>query len=268
MPKLLLCPACGHGRSWSVRRAHRKCKHCRNEWSPGTRHPVCGFRLGRREWLRAIETFLRDETIRSVQEECGLAYATAQKIVSAMRMAMTDDVPLLFYGICEADETYVGGSWKNKAIHIRRQGTKRGRGTSKQAVFGIVERAPSRARVWLVDDTKNRSLIPHIRKVVCRGSLICTDGRKGYRRLPRYGYLHQWVDHDAGEYVRGDVHTQTLDGYWGLLKTHLDSIGGIRKSRLRFFIGEHLWRYNFRHLSRKEQVKQLYKFLTEFGGRS
>lgn len=268
MPKLLLCPTCGYARSWSIRRAHRKCKRCRNEWSPGTVHPVSGFRLERREWLRAIETFLRDETIRAVQEECRLAYATTQKAVSAMRSAMTNDAPLLFSGVCEADETYVGGSWKNKAIHIRRQGTKRGRGTSKQAIFGIVERDPPRVRVWLVPNTTNRSLTPHIREAVCRGTAIYTDGRKGYRRLPRYGYLHQWVDHDAGEYVRGVVHTQTLDGYWGLLKTHLDSIGGIRKDRLQFFIGEHVWRYNFRHLTRKEQSKRLFKLLTEFGGRS
>ena len=202
-------------------------------------HPVSGFRLERREWLRVIDAFLRYETIRSVHRECNLAYATAQKAVSVIRIVMTHDVPLLLSGVCEADETYVGGSWKNKAV-----------------------------RVWLVPDTKNRSLIPHIQEVVCRGSTIHTDGRTGYRRLPRYGYLHQWVDHDAGEYVRGAVHTQTLDGYWGLLKTHLDSIGGIRKDRLRYFIGEHVWRYNFRHLFRKEQSRRLYMLLTEFGGRS
>jgi transposase-like protein len=271
MPKLLLCPHCGHGRSWFLRRTHRRCKRCRKEWSPGTAHLVRGFRLGRREWFRIVDTFLRDETICSVQEECAVAYATAQRAVDVLRQVMTLDVPLLFVGVCEADETYVGGSWKNKAIHIRRQGTKRGRGTSKQPIFGVMERGdgtPSQVRVWLTKDTKNCSLNPHIKEVVCRGSLICTDGRKGYRRLPRYGYLHQWVDHDAGEYVRGNVHTQTLDGFWGLLKTHLDSIGGIRKGRLHLFVGEYAWRYNFRNLTRKEQTKRLVKLLTEFGGRS
>jgi transposase-like protein len=187
-----------------------------------------------------------------------------------MRKVMTEDVPTMLYGICEADETYVGGSWKNKAVHIRRQGTKRGRGTSKQPIFGVIERAEeehSKVRVWLTPDTKNLSLIPHIQQTVCRGSIIYTDGRKGYRKLPRYGYLHDWVDHDAGEYVRGRVHTQNIDGYWGLLKTHLDSIGGIRKNRLHLYVGEHVWRFNFRHLTRKEQTKHLYKLLTKIGGR-
>lgn len=177
------------------------------------------------------------------------------------------DVPKNLSGICEADETYVGGAWKNKNIHIRRQGTKRGRGTSKQAIFGIIQRDPKQVRVWLVRNTRSRSLNPHMRRTIRLGSAIYTDGRKGYRRLPRYGYRHDWVDHEAGEYVRGEVHTQTMDGYWGMLKNRLASIGGIRKERLHLFIGESVWRYNFRHLTRKEQVSRIYLLLTRFGGR-
>lgn len=270
MPKLLICPSCGYARSWVIRRHHRKCKKCRQEWSPRTFHPVQGFRLPRREWCRIIENFLRDGSINAVQSECHLAHGTACNAVHALRTVMTNDVPEFLYGICEADETYVGGSWKNKAVHIRRQGTKRGRGTSKQPIFGVIERGDehtSKVRVWLTKNTKNRALLPHIRRTICRGSIIYTDGRKGYRHLPRYGYLHDWVDHEAGEYVRGQVHTQNIDGYWGRLKTHLDSIGGIRKEHLHLFVGEHVWRFNFRHLTRKEQGQRLYSILTRFGGR-
>lgn len=270
MPKLLLCPACGHSRSWYLRRHHRRCKRCRKEWSPESFHPVRGFRLSRREWLGIIETFMRDGTTIAVQDICRIAHGTATKAVRAIRLAMTNDMPTTLAGICEADETYVGGSWKNKAIHIRRQGTKRGRGTSKQPIFGVIQRAgdePSKVRVWLTPDTKSRSINGHILDTVARGSTIYTDGRKGYRRLPRYGYFHDWVDHEAGEYVRGEVHTQNMDGYWGRLKTHLGAIGGIRKAHLAIFIGEHVWRFNFRHLTRKEQTRKIYRFLTEIGGR-
>lgn len=267
MPKLLSCPVCGYTRSWSIRRHHRKCKKCRSEWSPKNFHPAQGFRLSRREWLRIIDAFLRDGTINAVKDECHIAYATAQKVVKLIRLAMAYDVPKFFNGICEADETYVGGSWKNKAIHIRKQGSKRGRGTTKQAIFGLMQRDPAQVRVWLVKNSKGTTIRPIIHAVTCHGSIIFTDGHKGYRRLPRYGYLHDWVDHEAGEYVRGEVHTQTIDGYWGLLKTHLDSIGGIRKEQLYLFIGEHQWRYNFRHLTRKEKTKVIYQLLTRFGGR-
>lgn len=267
MPKLFSCPHCGSTRSWAIRRHHRKCKRCRSEWSPRSYHAVSGFRLAKREWFRVLETFLRDETIIAVQAECRIAYGTAQRCAYLIRTVMTGDAPVLFWGICEADETYVGGAWRNKAIHIRRQGSKRGRGTSKQAIFGILQRQPQQVRVWLVPNSKGRTTVPKIREHVCMGSSIFTDGHRGYRRLPRHGYVHQWVDHDAGEYVRGQVHTQGIDGYWGLLKTHLDSIGGIRKERLELFIGEHQWRYNFRHLSRKEQVHRIYQLLKRFGGR-
>lgn len=267
MPKLLSCPYCQNNRSWAIRRHHRKCKRCRREWSPGNYYPVKGFRLARREWLWIIDTFIRDKTILSISRECHIAYATAQRCGCLIRTLMTHDIPRHFRGICEADETYVGGSWRNKAIHIRRQGSKRGRGTQKQAILGVMQRKPQLVRIWLVPNSKGRTTIPKILSQVHKGSSVYTDGHKGYRRLPRYGYLHQWVDHEAGEYVRGNVHIQGIDGYWGKLKTHLDSIGGIRKERLPLFIGEHQWRYNFKHLSREEQTKYLFQFLKRFGGR-
>ncbi|OGL87453.1 hypothetical protein A3I40_02630 [Candidatus Uhrbacteria bacterium RIFCSPLOWO2_02_FULL_48_12] len=180
---------------------------------------------------------------------------------------MCVDVPETLSGICEADETYLGGQWKNKRIHIRRQGTRRGRGTSKQAIFGIVSRGQKQVRAWLVSNTKIATTRPHITETVERGSTLYTDGFKGYRALPRYGYRHDFVDHDAGEYVRGEVHTQTLDGYWGLLKNFLAAKGGVQRRYLYRFVGEHQWRYNFRNLSRKEQMFRLYQFLTRFGGR-
>ncbi|MBN1585647.1 IS1595 family transposase [Candidatus Uhrbacteria bacterium] len=221
-----------------------------------------------------MEAFVRSGTANGIREDCPMSYRTAHKVTDAIRKAVSADVPGLLCGTCEADETYVGGSWRNRAVHIRRRGTKRGRGTSKQPIFGLIQRedadlsdTPSQVRVWLTPDTKNRSLVPVIRRTVCRGSTIYTGGRKGYRRLPAHGYIHDWVDHGAGEYVRGDVHTQNMDGYWGQLKTSLDSIGGIRRDRSHLFMGEHAWRFNFRHLTRKEKVERIYKLLTKIGGR-
>lgn len=267
MPYFLRCPRCGYLRSWTVRRYHRKCKRCRREWSPHTHYSVRGFRLNVRDWNRIIDTFLRDGVAISIVRECLLSEKTAHRCATIIRKVMYQDVPAILSGIGEADETYVGGAWKNKRIHIRRQGTKRGRGTSKQAIFGIVSRDQKQARVWQVVNAKAHTTIPLICATVVRGSTIYTDGFKGYRCLPRYGYHHDWVDHDAGEYVRGDVHTQTLDGYWGLLKNWSASKGGVQRERLHLFIGEHLWRYNFRSLTRKEQITKIYMLLTRFGGK-
>lgn len=268
MPSPATCPHCGFARAWSVRRHHRKCKRCRREWSPGTAFPVPHFRLDRAAWLQVLDTFLRDGTIRAVARECNLAYDTAQRRTVFVRAVMSANMSPRFCGTTEADETYVGGAWKNKALHIRKQGTKRGRGTQKQAIFGVLQREPQHVRVWLVRNAKGATLCPLICAHVRRKSRVYTDGHQGYRRLSRMGYHHEWVDHDAGEYVRGDVHTNTIDGYWGMLKNHLAAIGGIRKKHLHLFIGEHVWRYNHKNLTRQEQVQLLYQILLKFGGRS
>lgn len=268
MASSLVCPDCGFTRSWSLRRHHRKCKRCRREWSPHSPYPIREFRLTEKEWLSVLDEFLREETIMGVVRECGISLATAHQCILLVRALMAADAPQRFSRKTEADETYVGGAWKNKALHIRKQGTKRGRGTQKQAIFGVVQRNPQRVRIWLVPNTKGVTLRPLVCSQVRRGSFVYTDGHKGYRRLRRMGYHHEWVDHDAGEYVRGDVHTQTLDGYWGMLKNHLAAIGGIRKKHLHLFIGEHVWRYNHKDLTRHEQVQLLYQILVKFGGRS
>jgi len=192
---------------------------------------------------------------------------TARFCATAIRDRMCTDTPPLLSGTTETDETYLGGQWKNKRVHIRKRGTKRGRGTSKQAIFGILGREQEQVKTWLVPNTRITTTRPNILDTVERGSRVYTDGFKGYRSLSRYGYQHDWVDHDAGEYVRGEVHTQTLDGYWGLLKNFLASKGGVQRKYLHRFVGEHQWRYNFRNLSRKEQVRRLYSLLTRFGGR-
>lgn len=123
-------------------------------------------------------------------------------------------------------------------------------------------------RTWLTPNTKTSTTLPIITATIERGSKVYTDGFKGYRKLSRLGYTHDFVDHNAGEYVRGEVHTQTLDGYWGLLKNFLAAKGGVQRRFLCRFVGEHQWRYNFRNLSRKEQVRRLYSLLMRFGGRN
>lgn len=217
--------------------------------------------------MHIIDAFVRDVSANGIEMECHVSAETARFCATAIRECMDADVPETLSGTTEVDETYLGGQWKNKRIHIRRQGTKRGRGTSKQAIFGIVSREQEQVRTWLVPNTRITTTRPHIIRVVVKGSRVYTDGFKGYRTLPRYGYEHAWVDHDAGEYVRGEVHTQTLDGYWGLLKNFLAAKGGVQRKYLYRFVGEHQWRYNFRNLSRKEQVRRIYSLLTRFGGR-
>lgn len=251
------CPHCGDRRSYAIRRSHRKCARCRREWSPHDRYSIPSIRLTRERWRAAIDAFLNDGTRGAVMRATRLGQFQTRAVATHLREVMTRDVPERFRGISEADETYVGGTWRNKRAAIRIRGTKRGRGTQKQAIFGIVSREQQQVRVWLVPNVRGRTLRPIIHRIVERPGPVYTDGAKMYRPLTREGYQHEWVDHDAGEYVRGAVHTQTIDGFWGLLKRNIAPIGGIRKRYLYRFIGEQVWRYNYRSLTREEQIDRL-----------
>lgn len=261
MRKSYWCPSCGYAKSWTIRRGHRKCKQCRKEWSPGNNYPVSGFRINEKMWQRIIGSYLRERSILACLETGNPSYATAWRMVMRIKETMTKDVPDAFSGTCEVDATFVGGAFSNEHIHIRKRGSKRGRGTSKQAIFGVFCRETSQVRVFLVPKEKRTYVIPIIEVLVTKGSRIFSDGFSGYRVLGRLGYEHAFVDHHAGEYVRGDVHTQNLDGFWGRLKNRFAIRDGIRKRYLPLFIGEEVWRFNFRHLSREEQTERILRFL-------
>ena len=183
-----------------------------------------------------------------------------------VRIAMQKDVPKMLSGTIEIDETYVGPQWRNRRWGERKLVTKKGRGTQKQAVFGIYERKRGIVRTFLVPDAKKKTILPIIHAHVSRGSLICTDGFELYRLLPKEGYVHASVDHKAHEYVRGDIHSNAIEGFWGILKRRLKTTGGIRRGRLGIYVAEETWRYNFRKLSEREKTERILGLLKKVGG--
>jgi len=163
------------------------------------------------------------------------------------------DIPDIFSGTVEVDETYLGGAWKNKRKVVRDTGTKRGRGTSKQPVFGILCR---NGQVWaeIVENVDEATLLPLITKKVEQGSTICSDTWKAYTGIAAKGYVHRLVNHGEGKYSDGKGnHINGMEGFWGYLKRKLASKGGVTRSRLPLYIAEYVWRYN--HRTDPERVK-------------
>ncbi|MBN1585251.1 IS1595 family transposase [Candidatus Uhrbacteria bacterium] len=262
MTNPVICPHCGSDEFWAVRGHALKCSACRVERVAIPARPVTGFALTRRGWLSAIDCLLRDGTGTAMALELGMAERTAYKVIAALQRAMCGDAPVRLRGAREADATYVGGDWANKRVHIRAKGTKRGRGTSKRCVFGVVQRRGP-VIVWAVPGERREVVGPLIAAAVEPGATVCTDECGAYGHLAELGFGHETVNHGAGEYARGDVHTQTLDGYWGRLKNFLAAKGGVQPQHLMRFVGEHSWRYNNRGLSRKEQALKLYGLLVQ-----
>jgi transposase len=258
------CPYCSYTRSWKLRREKAKCKRCRREFSVRG-YVVSGVRATEEDWRRVVASFLRERAIRAVAETSGVGYRRAQKMLYRLRVLMSEDRLPVFSGTVELDETYIGGQRKNQCLHIRRlYPPKRGHGTQKLPIFGIFHRGSGKVFVGLEPKKLDwRHIIRIVDRKVAKGSRIYTDGFPMYEKLRWHGYAHRSVDHNKKEYVRGDVHTNGIEGFWGIMKRRMGCIGGMRRDRLMLFAGEIAWRFNHRRLSREEKERALMELVLE-----
>ena len=113
-------------------------------------------------------------------------------------------------------------------------------------VLGIVERGGD-VLTRVISDRREVTVVPEIKQVVRAGSRIATDEAGAFRSLAEEGYAHGTVNHAAKEYVRGLVHTNTIESYWAQLKR---SINGthiwVSKKHLPKYLGEFEFRFNLR----------------------
>ena len=207
--------------------------------------------------------FFRGLSSNQIEHETGLNRKRILRALLVVREVMAHDVPEVFSGTVEVDETYLGGQWRNKRKAQRAGGTKRGRGTRKIPVFGILCRG---GKVWaeVVPDVEAETLQPLIKQRVKRGSTVCSDTWYSYTGIAANGYVHRLVEHGKGEYsdCKGN-HINGLEGFWGYLKRKLAAKGGIRKSRLPLYLAEYVWRYNNRGLTPRQQTDLMMNLLKE-----
>lgn len=221
-----------------------------------------GFRITAIVWRKAVAIFLRERTEVRIAEEAAVSLKTAQKMAHHLRLTMAAEVPELFSGDVEMDEAYIGGQRKNKRLHIRRIQGKRGHGTDKLPIVGLFSRKTE--QVFVVVEPKKldvKFVFAIIEERVAKGSRILTDGFKMYRGLPAIGYAHEFVDHNDGEYVRGDVHTNNMEGFWGIMKRKLGCVGGMRRDRLHLFVAEIVWKFNHRNETLVERERSLLRLI-------
>ena len=254
------CPKCNYTKQWKVRRGRFKCARCRYEWVAGK----LPLRLSRGQWRRVVRYFMLGLSSNKIASETDLERRRVLRALNIIREGMLRDIPGVFEGTVEVDETYLGGQWKNKRKVQRLQGTKRGRGTNKQPAFGILCR---NGYVWaeLVPGVEAATLLPLINKRVKPGSVVYSDTWRGYTGIAANGYVHRLVEHSRGEFsdTKG-THINGLEGFWGYLKRHLASKGGIRRERLPLYLAEYVWRFNHRNHTTSEQVTMLLKLLYNY----
>ena len=233
------------------------CDHCGNHIYPlaGTIFQKSSTSL--RLWFYAA--YLMGSTrcgisAKQIQRETGVTYKTAWRIFRQIRSLMSDGDLRLEGPTVEVDETYYGG--------VRKYGTGRPmRGDKKKTpVVAIVQRH-GRVVAKAIQDVRGCTLLGAIRKHVVPGSVIYTDELHGYDGINNIrtksgnpaGYIHHRIRHSDKIYVRGHIHTNSVEGFWSLVKR---GIGGVYHSvgqkYLQSYLDEYSFRYNRRHMGNQQ----------------
>lgn len=178
-------------------------------------------------------------------EYSGTDWRTCWYMCHRWRSAMKGDA-LSLSGEVEIDETYVGGKAQNMHASKRKRegltGTK-----NKVAVIGAISRK-GMVVAKVIENTDTATLDGFVHSAVGPNvSLVATDEHSGYRLLGR-NLPHKVVRHSAGQYVVGAVHTNTIEGFWSLLKRGImGSYHKVSKDYLPLYVNEFSWRFNNRN---------------------
>lgn len=243
-PNGILCQLCGQ-----VTKHHRvkgrssyACDRCGNHIAPMTGTIFEHSATPLKSWFYTI--YLMSATrcgisAKQIQRETGVTYKTAWRMFRQIRSLLQEDTPALT-GEVEVDETYVGG---------KRHG-KRGRGAEgKTKVIGAVQRN-GKVIARVIPDVKRHTLIPFMINKVSPEATLYTDTFPHYDHMTRMGYKHLRIEHAAKEYVRGNIHTNNIEGFWSLLKR---GIGGVYHSVSEKYLQSYINEYGFRYNHRKDE---------------
>ena len=252
-------PACCFCASTNVRRLKNgkrfQCneKECRKQFSVTVGTIAENTKIPLTKWFLAMYILANhSKGISSLQLASWLdvTQKTAWFLNHRIRQMLTEKAPDLLDGIVEVDETWVGGKEGNK--HKSKRTNIKGGSIGKTIVFGAVQRG-GKVTTKIIPDAKFKTLNDVVSEKVKEGAIMVSDEGYGYAQLKKK-YKHAKVNHSKGEYVRGAAHTNTIEGFWSLLKRQIDGIHhSVSPKHLHRYCNEASYRYNSKALPQDER---------------
>jgi len=229
------------------------CLKCGKRFDDLTGTIFSGHHQPLRVWMCCLYLMGLNVSNRQIGQELGLSESDSQQMTDLLRDGIYKRRRVVrMQGEIECDEVYViaGHKGKPEKIHgrlSRRNRLKgaRGRGTlekEKPPIFGMIERNGD-VRIEMLANVRQETIRPIIEETIVAGSLVYTDEYAIYAPLPAWGYRHKSVCHSSGEYARdedGDgfheVHVNTMEGFWSLLRSWLRPHRGISQEKLPIYL--------------------------------
>jgi len=251
-----VCPHCGViAQATALQgKAHRpgvyQCNACREQFTATVGTVFERSKVPLNKWLLAsflMASSKKGVSAHQLHRTLGVTYKTAWFMAHRLREAMDDKTPAPMGGqgkVVEADETVIGGKERNKRLSKRN--AKNIGAVGKQVAFTLVERG-GRARSFHVANVTGKTLRPLMVKHVDRKTALMTDDAGQYRPIGVEFSSHQTVNHGAEEYVRGDVHSNTVEGFFSILKRGvIGTYHHVSEAHLARYLAEFDFRYSNR----------------------
>ena len=252
-PNGIRCPLCGHdsvsriereAESKNVRNRLYQCLEpsCKHQFSATAGTIFHDSHLPLPKWFMAVAMIAdakKGVSAKQLQRHLGIgSYKTAWHMAHRIRKAMEDSEGSLLKGTIEVDETYIGGKYDPRRKRAKYQ---------KAAVIGMVERG-GRVRTIRLNEVTKETLVGTIEDHTARTAHIMTDEHAGYKAVKNIR-RHDSVNHIKEEWVRGNVHTNTIENHWSLLKRGI--IGSFHQVSVKH-LDRYLSEFEYRQNNRKE----------------
>lgn len=253
------CPRCGdmdvyqmQGKTGRQANYRWRCRGCKEQFTVRTGTVFEDSRIPMRHWCYAFwraSTSKKGVSALEIHRQTGVSYKSALFMLNRIRYAMSDSAPPFLNGTVEVDETYVGG-------RPRKRQKKQGNPHTKTPVIAMVQRGGI-VKTQVVADVTGKTVQHILSQSLQSSAHLITDEHSSYILAGRLLASHETVNHSLGEYVRGHVTTNTVEGFFSIVKRGLNGIyHSVSKKHLHRYMAEFEFRYNYAQLEDGDRMKK------------